>query len=237
MFENLAFEMKFICTFLFFLAPFFVFSQKEISASYENHPLQQVLQDLEKNHGIVFSYTSEIIENQLVTADFSDKKLKPALQEIFKTTTIDFKIINETYVVLTKKEFEISEFLICGKITDSFDAPLPFANIFIKKNNQGTSTDESGKFNWQGELLPSDTIEISYVGFQTQKILAKNLAACPDIILQYNESSFLEVIVKEYITAGIEQSKKLDHLILRPNQIDVVPGLTRTCADSRPERL
>ena len=99
-------------------------------------------------------------------------------------------------------------------------------NCKSPKNNKGTSTDESGKFDWKGELLPSDTIEISYVGFQTQRILAEKLATCPDIILQFNPSSFVEVIVKEYITAGIEQSEKLDHLILRPNQIDVVPGLT-----------
>ncbi|MEM6967415.1 MAG: carboxypeptidase-like regulatory domain-containing protein, partial [Bacteroidota bacterium] len=213
-----------LLSFAFF--PILLFSQKTITTSFQNLPLQEVLIELEQKHKIIFSYTSESIENQLITADVQNQDLKNTLALIFQNTSIDYEIVNETYVILKRKELNIPAMSVCGTIVDEDQIALPFANVFIKKNSEGMSTDEDGKFEWQSQILPNDTIEISYVGFKTKKLTVKELERCPIITLKLQTSIFSEVMVKEYITAGIEQSEDLNHLVLRPAQLDVVPGLT-----------
>ncbi len=217
---------RYISILIFLFFPIIIFSQKKISATYENEPLQKVLLSLERNYKIVFSYTSEVIENQVITSNVDDLILEKALTGILGNTTVDFEIINETYVVLRSREPNTSELFICGRIIDTNETPLSFANIFIKKNNQGTSANENGIFEWQGKINATDTILISYVGFQSKKIIAADLEKCPTITLQLQKSFFSEVLVKEYVISGIEQSESLNHLVLRPKEMEVVPGLT-----------
>ena len=220
------FSLKSITILFIFFFPILLFSQKTITTNFQNLPLEEVLTELEQDHEIVFSYTSELIENQLITVEINNQNLENSLILIFQNTSIDYEIVNETYVILKRKELNIPEVLVCGKVVDEDQVSLPFANVVIRKNSEGTSTDEDGNFEWQSQVLPNDTIEVRYVGFQTKKIAVKDLKNCPLITLKLQSSTFSEIVVKEYITAGIEQSEDLNHLVLRPAQLDVVPGLT-----------
>ncbi len=211
-----------------FLLPFCAFSQQRITADYQNKPLSEIIPELEVEYHIIFSYTQTLIQDQTITTRFQNLNLDEALSTIFKHTDIQFEIINKAYIVLKSLEEGISEsgFLLCGKITDATGEALAFSNIFIKKTGQGISTGEQGIFHLNTKINPSDTIEFSYVGYQKQQRIAAQLADCPTIVLKLQTFSFSEIIVKEYITQGIEQSEELDHLVLHPDQIDVVPGLT-----------
>ena len=119
--------MKFFYCFLFVCFPLFIFSQKKISADYDHQPLSTVLKDLEKNHQIVFSYPIEIIDNQTVTTSFKDQPLEKGLFDIFKTTAVDFEIVNETYIILKKRSAQNNEIFICGKVVDEQQSSLPFS--------------------------------------------------------------------------------------------------------------
>jgi hypothetical protein len=150
--------------------------------------------------------------------------LESGLELIFKDTNIEFEIANEGYIIL--KSPSATTVSICGKITDTNGEPLPFATVFIKKSLQGTSADENGDFKLKVEIDPLDTIQFSYVGAQPQQFVAAELTDCPVISLEIGIIAYGPVVIREYITRGIEQAQELDHVVLHPDKIDVVPGLT-----------
>jgi len=210
-----------IC-FLLFLSNI-LSAQSQIVVDFDEAPLSLVLQKIEREYELIFSYTEDLVEEKFVTVRFKNLTVKGALEELFKQTEISFEIVDEVYVILREKE--IANIRLCGKVQDEYGKPLAFANLYFKSDRNGISTNESGDFDWSGQLL-SDSIEISYVGYQPLLFSIEALKTCPSITLKVAESKVAEVIIKEYVTSGIEQSKSLDHIILRPKQIDVVPGLT-----------
>ncbi len=61
---------------------------------------------------------------------------------------------------------------IKGKVLNYRDnKPLQNANILVKSKNIGTVTDANGDFLLKGSISTNDTLIISYIGFETQRII------------------------------------------------------------------
>ncbi len=69
-----------------------------------------------------------------------------------------------------------------------FEAGL--VNIYNTKTRQGTTPDTKGKF--EIYAYPNDSIRISFVGYQTQEILAKDL---PSVITLLEDQGMLNEVV------------------------------------------
>ncbi|MEM9822072.1 MAG: TonB-dependent receptor, partial [Bacteroidota bacterium] len=219
---------RFIIVFFLGCMPMLGFTQLQIDGDFQDQTLAEVLSYLEKEHQLVFSYTQDLIKNKTVDATFHHQTLEGALTQVFQNTAIDFEIVDPTYIILKPKtgDREALVSTICGQLQSPEGSALAFANILDRKRQNGTSTQVNGQFNWRGPFLETDTIELSYVGYQTKRLSVTSLRNCPVILLQRQALSFSEVLVKEYVTSGIEQATDLDHFVLRPNRIKVVPGLT-----------
>src|SRR5215212_6988497 len=65
---------------------------------------------------------------------------------------------------------------ISGVVKDSHsEEPIPFASVSFKGTTIGKLTDSSGSFSFRFEIIPTDTIEITCVGYQPYHlILDKN---------------------------------------------------------------
>src|SRR5215831_20151415 len=60
---------------------------------------------------------------------------------------------------------------ISGTVRDFHsDEPVPFASVYFKGTLTGTSTDSAGAFYISVSKWPSDTIEITCVGYQPFKL-------------------------------------------------------------------
>ena len=57
---------------------------------------------------------------------------------------------------------------VSGTVTDTGQNPIPGVSIRLLNNNTGTQTDLEGAFSIQAE--PSDTLNISYLGFKTLRL-------------------------------------------------------------------
>ncbi len=60
--------------------------------------------------------------------------------------------------------------------------PIPFVNIGILGKNIGTVSDANGQFTLdipQAEMVPSDTLRFSSIGYQSLDFLVKDLATLP----------------------------------------------------------
>jgi len=56
---------------------------------------------------------------------------------------------------------------ISGTVTDASDNPIIGANVIIKGSTSGAITDFDGKFNFSTNLTGEQTLQFSYVGFET----------------------------------------------------------------------
>lgn len=82
---------------------------------------------------------------------------------------------------------------ITGTVVDDFGEPIIGANIRVKGTTKGTITDLNGKFSL--DVAPGQTIEVSFVGFSTQTVVA---ASDMRIILQEDAQSLDDVVVVGY---------------------------------------
>ena len=185
--------------------------------------LEQALKSIEARFDLVFSYDSEVIEEVEVEFILTNESIDLILDQLFQQVDLNYTIYDSGYIVLTKKK--ASERKICLEVFNKEGEGLSFVNIYIPELKVGSSSDESGKIGWNVKATGDELVEISYLGFETFHTKVSNLDNCPRIILKPKKFSFEEVVIEEYVTTGIEQSQSLDHIILRPDKVKMVPGL------------
>ncbi|CAL2090083.1 DUF5686 and carboxypeptidase-like regulatory domain-containing protein [Tenacibaculum sp. 190524A02b] len=81
-----------------------------------------------------------------------------------------------------------------GKVVDEFDNPLPYVNVFLQNTNYGTTTDDNGKFFLKTKKFRG-TLEVSFVGFETQTIKVNQKTKHLNIVLKEVSNELEEVIV------------------------------------------
>lgn len=64
----------------------------------------------------------------------------------------------------------LSRTLLQGTVTDITKSPLNGANVYIKGNYDGTTTDSKGRFSFNTDRNDTCSLIVSYIGFITQKI-------------------------------------------------------------------
>ncbi|MEM6967366.1 MAG: TonB-dependent receptor, partial [Bacteroidota bacterium] len=207
--------------------------QKKIELPPHPTPLKSVFEYLEKEHGFHFSYKEKDNAGISVTPPRGKKNINDFLKNILTTKGLQFEIVDRNYIVISKTQ--LSEKLkipdktskLCGRVIDKFtNEPLSFANVYIQKTQEGVSTDEAGFFDFKIKIRPTDTVVISYVGYQEQKIAAQKIAdrPCLDVALDYFEFAAGLIVVKDYLTDGIDLSENGIATTLQPNRIGSLPG-------------
>ena len=92
------------------------------------------------------------------------------------------------------------ELIIMGKVMDSNkNTALNYANIGIANKSVGTVSDSNGifKLKLNDKVTINDTIQFSYVGFKTKKVLVSALKTKDPIVLLEPQNNVLkEVIIK-----------------------------------------
>ncbi|MEL6658272.1 MAG: carboxypeptidase-like regulatory domain-containing protein [Bacteroidota bacterium] len=192
--------------------------------------LKTVLQELERQYDLAFSYQDRLAE-QVVSVDIKTDNLEELLNATLQGTGLSYELIEERYITLFVPDIistvvPINRF--CGRVLDSLSGqPLAYANAYLLRTQNGGSADEQGKFFFSSSTRPTDTIVISYIGYQEQRIAAYDYlkTQCPDIALSflpYGEN--LMVVVTDYLTEGIELSKQGFSTNLQPDALPSLPG-------------
>jgi outer membrane receptor protein involved in Fe transport len=113
-------------------------------------------------------------------------------------------------VILLAPVFLFAQSFISGIVIDGeFQEPLPFANIIVLENNDGTTTDFDGKYSI--ELSPGVyTLSFSFVGYKTIEItdikLEEGQIQEVDVILEGLSQQMDEVVVTSSSLRNTEQS-------------------------------
>ncbi len=117
---------------------------------------------------------------------------------------------------LVKKAFTMVVFLLTvlqiwaqpetirGTVTDNEGGPVPGANLYIKGTISGTTSDMEGNFSFAHPVSPSDTLVVSFIGYQSQEIHIGEQRQF-NIVLAPEEQT-----IEELVVIGYGKQKKAD---------------------------
>lgn len=144
---------------------------QSVTYQFKNVPLKTVLKEVEKQSKFSIMYKKDVVdENRLVTADFKNTSLEQVLSTVLGDG-VTFSI-QDKMIIISKKGTNTSQQgkkqKITGVITDSNGEPVIGANVMVKGTGIGTITDVDGNFHL--DVQSNDVLEISYIGYTTQRI-------------------------------------------------------------------
>jgi hypothetical protein len=88
----------------------------------------------------------------------------------------------------------IAQVKISGFVVDEQNESIPFANIVFVGSNEGTVSDENGKFYLEGSKTYSQ-VEVSFLGFETKIVSIKSRDFNLTIVLTEEASQLDEVVI------------------------------------------
>lgn len=199
-----------------------------VSITFQDEPILDVLSKLTKpfNLNFLIYYTSIIIApedilNQQYTREYFviKNRQKNLLRSNNWITTSDVVQLGDS-----ADEISIGQVIIKEVILDQLNAePLTGVNLHFEALNMTASTDNTGKFEI---LLPTgyNLVEISYIGYETQKIVWQ--VSGPEeirILLAPDAYELEELLITGETDDNNVQSVMMGITRLRPQQIENLP--------------
>jgi len=211
---------------LFFLCTsFFLKAQQHYGECIEK-PLIEVLEMLESKNQVVFSYDNQNVESQAINIISNDYTLQQILEIVFEQVNMNFEFIDNKYILLTNKLRQNYLEYLCGYIKDqNTEEPISFASITNGSASLFAESDEEGYF--KINVLETDHIvTILYLGYKPFEINLEEASndPCQEYVISIENISFAPVILTEYLTDGINQTKNTNTVVIKPEEMNVLPG-------------
>lgn len=192
---------------------------RKLTISCKNTEVKKILLDIEKQTGVRFVYSSNVVRSGL-TASLSVERqpLEDVLQSLLPPLNIQYEVSGRNVVLSPGNKAEtqlpthtatelttvtVLKRTVSGEVTDEKGAPLPGVNVLIKGTQRGTTSNAEGRF--QIEIEDSEKVLLfSFVGYQTKEL---TLGAESRIAVSMvpEEKALEEVIVT---ALGIKKSAK-----------------------------
>ena len=164
--------------------------EKRISVNLSNGTFYELISQIEKQSEFMFFYNSDEIDNNLrVNIKANNKLVTDILNEVMKENNLAYKISNK-HIIITQKEKEKDQpqdiiknkINVTGTVVDK-EGPLIGVVISVRGTSIGSVTDNSGSFNLKN-VNRNDTVEFSYLGYETLLLLAKDIPQEVKLTLQ-----------------------------------------------------
>ncbi|THU40289.1 SusC/RagA family TonB-linked outer membrane protein [Niastella caeni] len=177
--------------------------------------LEKVFTVIKQQTGYVFLYTTEIIKDaKKVSLHVKDATLEDVLEHVLKDQQLGYLIENKTIVITRKRGLVEKRQInqvdkappgeVTGKVMNHKGEPLAGANVKVIGTVIGGITNVKGDFVLRG-VEENATIEISYLGFETQIVRLEGQASIT-VQLKLVESELAAVSVSVY--TGYQQIPK-----------------------------
>ena len=185
---------------LFFCIINLSFAQQDSKAyEYTNIELLSVLNQIEKDFDIKFSYNPDWINGITVNLSLEKPTLSELIVMLEHQLHFSFNKLDERYFVLKP----INKLYVCGYLKDKNEIPISGATIQNLNHKKVTITNNNGYFQLS-EINKNDTIVISSLGYTTKKNAAISFyKKCENIYLEEKFYTLNEVVVKEYLSSSV----------------------------------
>ena len=174
-----------------------------ISIKMENVPISQVIKEIENQTRYLFINKGVDTKNK-VSINAVQKTIQDVLAQLFAGTEIAYRI-DESYIILTKKNDAGNPVSVTGKIRDANGNPIVGASVLIQGTTVGVSSDADGAFALQVPPPAADRqLEISFIGYTPVSIVVGSRTSF-EITLEEAASEIEQVVVT---ALGIKRSEK-----------------------------
>jgi hypothetical protein len=182
-------------------------SSLRINHFFEETPLLEVLEWIEQQHKVKIAYSKDILNEIVVSGEFTDTPVDLFLSIILNNTPLTFRMLQDDQILIgPEEELSLSmpvkdvPVLISGRVIGPNDQPLEFANLLHEASQTGTFTNEEGYFEWPQTIVADSLwIEVSYLGFEKQKILVEELSSPVLVQLKPSTQFFREIEVVDLL--------------------------------------
>ncbi len=187
----------------------------------KNMPIHEILKAFENQYQLDFSYDVDAINNLDLNIDEGSISLDSLAQILQAQTKFTLQKIDDDSYILVENNEAID---ICGFVIDS-ETNFELAQATIIKNSKAIKlTDQRGYFTLQ--LDATDSIAVSYLGYHTKRMKASDFSApkCDTIRLASEIQYLDQVVIKEYLTTGIQKNKDAA-IDVSIKKLRILPGL------------
>lgn len=174
----------------------------KISIKLQNKSVKEVLKEIEKQTEFSFFFNNKHIDvNRQVSVSTTGSNVSDILNEIFRGTGVTYSV-SDKMIVLSATPQQSGKMQVKGMVTDAEGNPVIGATVMeIGSSANGIVTDIDGNFSLQ--VAEGASLEVSYIGYKTQRV--KAIAGRAMSIRLLEDAELLdEVVVVGYGT----QSKK-----------------------------
>jgi hypothetical protein len=192
-------------------------AQEKQDFVFNDTPLIDVINQLQKQYDIRFSYASDAIEGKQVTFSIDRMTWVELLDVLEAYTGLVFKKISDTQVIISPRD---SNNQLCGYLLDKeTQLPLAYTVIIISENEQ-IVTDATGFFAFAKADSAYYTLHVA--GYNT--IDFSETEGCSQVFASLNNEALDEVIITGYVTSGIDRNKD-GSLDVTQKTLGILPGL------------
>jgi TonB-linked SusC/RagA family outer membrane protein len=182
-----------------------------ITLSETNASLKKVFNLIEKQAGVTFYYKEELLNSaKNIDIHVNNASLTTVLDKCFEGQSFTYEVIGNTIVVkarpsptpdlsrrvISPSSSEPPPTDIHGRVTDGTGKPMQGVTVTEKGTKNATETDDKGKYTLTVANDKSVVI-FSYVGYETQRLTGKDIAAGSTVILKPAENNLQGVVISK----------------------------------------
>ncbi|CAN5530799.1 TonB-dependent receptor [soil metagenome] len=176
------------------------YSQDRVTLNLQSAGLKTALRQIEKQSIFRFLYNDEVISSsQKVSINVVNKPVTQVLDDMFNTTTLTYRILDNNLVVITETTQSPQDVRVTGTVKSATGETIPGATVKIKGASVTTTTNAAGLYSIS--VPENATLVFSSVGYATQE-LPVNGRTTLDVTMQTSTVGLNEVVVIGYGTAN-----------------------------------
>lgn len=186
-------------------------------------PLDRALLAMRRNYDVAVVYDSRALRSVTVSGDGQPRVFTEQLRIWLEPTDFTFEVVNETAIIFAKSELpEVEkqpEFGItaAGRITDADTGEaLPFANVVITSNGNGTTSNAQGWFYLTDVPADTSTLVVSFIGFEPLSFRPTEFAIPSRIEVQLRKRS---AVLPAAVVQGVRRAEVIR--VDRPSLVSI----------------
>ena len=197
----------------------FCFSQSILEVEYQLEAFEgsteQALGFVQEYWECEFIYTNLVDLNQKSQLEPGVYSLRQVLDSLLIPNKIDYKVNDNTIVLVPSSQQRRGKIEIIGKVVDEKNVPISFASVYFKGTPIGTISNANGDF---VIVIPDSllltNLSITSLGYEQVEINPNNyLKESPTIVLKQNRIKLEKVLVRpknpeQLITLSLEKRKE-----------------------------
>lgn len=183
-----------------------VYSQNtRLNLRMRNATIAKVLDQIENQSEFYFFYNrTEFNDKEIISVDFTNKKINEILDEILADKSFVYEIIGKNIIIKGLNSNTVAQQKsITGRVTDENGQPLPGVTVVVKGTTQGTVTDVNGKYSISS-VTSESVLVFSFVGMATQEVTV-GAKANIDVTMQSDAIGIEEVVAIGYSSKKVSE--------------------------------